>query len=152
MIESERIRLAPGRPPGCVIDCCTREIVGWNSSHRCRTDAGVAAVEQVVLNRSPARSREMDFILTTSNGTQFTSSRCKERWHNSASRIGGWLTHREGNSYIELFHRSADSGRCRSAFQLMWKRTYPGTSLSHQAAPMVELSRKDVPDHPPYVW
>jgi putative transposase len=22
----------------CVIDCCTREIVGWNLSHRCRTE------------------------------------------------------------------------------------------------------------------
>ena len=31
----------------CVIDCCTREIVGWNLSHRCRTEDALAAVEQV---------------------------------------------------------------------------------------------------------
>ena len=24
----------------CVIDCCTGEIVGWNLSHRCRTEGG----------------------------------------------------------------------------------------------------------------
>src|SRR5260370_29105922 len=29
-----------------VIDCCTREIVGWNLSHRCRTEDALAAVEQ----------------------------------------------------------------------------------------------------------
>src|ERR1035441_146267 len=33
----------------CVIDCCTREIVGWNLSHRCRTEDALTAVEQAVL-------------------------------------------------------------------------------------------------------
>jgi len=36
-----------------VIDCCTREIVGWNLSHRCRTEDALAAVEQAVLARLP---------------------------------------------------------------------------------------------------
>ena len=77
-----------------VIDCCTREIVGWNLSHRCRTEDALAAVEQAVLHRLPA-------------GTQFTSSRFLE----TLGRLG--ITHRrtayhhpEGNSYIERFHRS----------------------------------------------
>jgi len=30
----------------CVIDCCTRVIVGWNLSHRCRTEDALASVEQ----------------------------------------------------------------------------------------------------------
>ena len=42
-----------------VIDCCTREIVGWNLSHRCRTEDALAAVEQAVLERLPSGSREM---------------------------------------------------------------------------------------------
>jgi len=42
----------------CVIDCCTREIVGWNLSHRCRTEDALAAVEQAVLERLPLGSRE----------------------------------------------------------------------------------------------
>jgi len=56
----------------CVIDCCTREIVGWNLSHRCRTEDALAAVEQAVLARLPSGSREANVTLTTDNGTQFT--------------------------------------------------------------------------------
>ena len=90
-----------------VIDCYTREIVGWNLSNRCRTEDALAAVEQAVLHRLPAGSREADLTLTTDNGTQFTSSRFLE----TLARLG--ITHRrtayhhpEGNSYIERFHRS----------------------------------------------
>jgi putative transposase len=90
-----------------VIDCCTREIVGWNLSDRCRTEEAVAAVEQAVLNRLPAGSRESDLTLTTDNGSQFTSSRFME----TLAQLG--ITqrrtayhHPEGNSYIERFHRS----------------------------------------------
>jgi putative transposase len=90
-----------------VIDCCTREIVGWNLSHRCRTEDALAAVEQAVLARLPEGSREANVTLTTDNGTQFTSARFLE----TLGRLG--ITHRrtayhhpEGNSYIERFHRS----------------------------------------------
>jgi putative transposase len=93
--------------PGGVIDCCTREIVGWNLSHRCRTEDALAAVEQAVLERLPEGSRENRLTLTTDNGTQFTSTRFIE----TLNRLG--ITHRrtayhhpEGNSYIERFHRS----------------------------------------------
>ena len=91
----------------CVIDCCTREIVGWNLSHRCRTEEALDAVEQAVLERLPAGSRQASVTLTTDNGTQFTSFRFIE----TLNRLG--ITHRrtayhhpEGNSYIERFHRS----------------------------------------------
>ena len=39
-------------------DCRTREIVGWNLSHRCRTEDALAAVEQAVLERLPEGSRQ----------------------------------------------------------------------------------------------
>lgn len=91
----------------CVIDCCTREIVGWNLSHRCRTEDALVAVEQAVLERLPEGSRQAGVTLTTDNGTQFTSSRFLQ----TLSRLS--ITHRrtayhhpEGNSYIERFHRS----------------------------------------------
>jgi putative transposase len=58
-----------------VIDCCTREIVSWNLSHRCRTEEALDAVEQAVLQRLPQGSREAGVTLTTDNGTQFTSTR-----------------------------------------------------------------------------
>jgi len=88
----------------CVIDCRTREIVGWNLSHRCRTEDALAAVEQAVLERLPESSRQASVTLTT--GTQFTSSRFIE----DLNRLS--ITHRrtayhhpESNSYIERFHR-----------------------------------------------
>jgi putative transposase len=90
-----------------VIDCCTREIVGWDLSNRCRTEEALAAVEQAVLDRLPTGSRGAGLTLTTDNGTQFTSTRFLE----TLGRLG--ITHRrtayhhpEGNSYIERFHRS----------------------------------------------
>jgi putative transposase len=90
-----------------VIDCCTREIVGWNLSHRCRTEEALDAIEQAVLQRLPEGSREASVTLTTDNGTQFTSSRFIE----TLNRLS--ITHRrtayhhpEGNSYIKRFHRS----------------------------------------------
>ena len=90
-----------------VIDCCTREILSWNLSHRCRTEEALEAVEQAVLARLPEGSREFRVTLTTDNGTQFTSTRFIE----TLNRLG--ITHRrtaynhpEGNSYIERFHRS----------------------------------------------
>ena len=90
-----------------VIDCCTREIVGWDLANRCRTEEALAAVERAVLERLPAGSRGASLTLTTDNGTQFTSTRFLE----TLARLG--ITHRrtayhhpEGNSYIERFHRS----------------------------------------------
>lgn len=90
-----------------VIDCCTREIVGWDLSLRCRTDEALAALERAVLERLAAGSRGCGLTLTTDNGTQFTSARFVE-----ALRSLG-ITHRrtaynhpEGNGLIERFHRS----------------------------------------------
>jgi len=91
----------------CVIDCCTREIVGWNLSHRFRTEDALAAVEQAVLARLPEGSRAARVTPTADDGTQFTSSRFIETFN----RLG--ITHRrtayhhpEGNSYIERLYRS----------------------------------------------
>ena len=58
-----------------VIDCCTREIVGWNLSQRCRSEDALAAVEQAVLQRLPSGSREAKLTLTTDN---VLSAECSE--------------------------------------------------------------------------
>src|SRR5450755_3455592 len=71
-----------------VIDCCTREIVSWNLSHRCRTEEALDAVEQAVLQRLPQGSREAGVTLTTDNGTQFTSTRFIETLQLLESPIG----------------------------------------------------------------
>src|SRR5207249_10818145 len=76
-----------------VIDCCTREIVGWNLSHRCRTEDALTAVEQAVLARLPEGSREARLTMTTDNGTQFTSTRFIE----TLNRLG--ITHRRSEEH-----------------------------------------------------
>jgi len=58
-----------------VIDCCTREIVGWDLSLRCRTEEALAALNRAVLEVLPFGSRGTGLTLTTDNGTQFTSAR-----------------------------------------------------------------------------
>ena len=89
-----------------VIDCCTREIVGWDLSLRCRTEEALRRST----GHAPGfafRSSWKGLTLTTDNGTQFTSARYVE----TLSQLG--ITHRrtaynhpEGNGYIERFHRS----------------------------------------------
>ena len=95
-----------------VIDCCTREIVGWDLSLRCRTEEALSALNRAVLEVLPFGSRGTGLTLTTDNGTQFTSARYVE----TLNRLG--ITHRrtaynhpEGNSYIERFHRSLKKRR-----------------------------------------
>jgi len=90
-----------------VIDCCTREIVGWDLSLRCRTQEAITAVERAVLEQMSDGSRHYGLVLNTDNGTQFTSTRFLE----TLARLG--ITHRrtafnhpEGNGMIERFHRS----------------------------------------------
>ncbi len=90
-----------------VIDCCTRDIVGWDLSLRCRTQEAIAAVERAVLEQMTDGSRHYRLTLNTDNGTQFTSTRFVE----TLLRLG--ITHRrtafnhpEGNGMIERFHRS----------------------------------------------
>ncbi|MGH9684192.1 MAG: integrase core domain-containing protein [Candidatus Acidiferrales bacterium] len=82
----------------CVIDCCTREIVGWNLSHRCRTD----------------------------NGTQFTSTRFIETLNRLGITIGErriitW----KGNSYIERFHRSLKEEEVWTVEYRTWTKREP---------------------------
>lgn len=89
------------------LDCCTREIVGWDLSLRCRTQEAIAALERAVLERLASGPRGAGLTLTTDNGTQFTST----RFIQTLGRLG--ITHRrtaynhpEGNGLIERFHRS----------------------------------------------
>jgi len=70
-----------------IVDCCTREIAGWNLELRCRSDEAIAVVEHAALERGvPAGV----LTLGTDNGSQFTSREFRK--HLSARGI----THRRG--------------------------------------------------------
>ena len=70
-----------------MIDCCTREIPGWNLELRCRDDEAIDAVEAAVLARGVQPG---ELTLGSDNGSQFTSR--DFRRHLSARGI----THRRG--------------------------------------------------------
>jgi putative transposase len=53
-----------------IIDCCTRELVGWSLELRCRDDEAIARVEAAVLGRSVPPGT---LTLGTDNASQFTS-------------------------------------------------------------------------------
>ncbi len=60
-----------------VIDCCTRDIVGWDFSLRCRTEEALAALHRAVLPVLPFGSRGTGLTLTTDNGTQLVGPLCR---------------------------------------------------------------------------
>jgi putative transposase len=70
-----------------IIDCCTRELVGWSLELRCRDDEAIACVEAAIVARGV---RPGKLTLGTDNGSQFTSR--DFRRHLSARGI----THRRG--------------------------------------------------------
>jgi putative transposase len=72
-----------------IVDCCTREIVAWQLSLRCRADEAIALVEYA------AAAHEIqpgELTLGTDNGTQFTARRFRERLakHGIKHRRGGY--------------------------------------------------------------
>ena len=82
-----------------IVDCCTREIVAWQLSLRCRADEAIALVEYA------AAAHEIqpgEFTLGTDNGTQFTARRFRERLakHGIKHRRGGYRDP-ESQAFIE---------------------------------------------------
>lgn len=53
-----------------IIDCCTREIVGWDLSLRCRAKEAIAVIEQAVARQAIAPGT---LTLGTDNGSAFTA-------------------------------------------------------------------------------
>jgi putative transposase len=57
-----------------IIDCCTREIVGWSLELRCRADEAIAVVEHAATVHG---IQEGDLVLGSDNGSAFTARRFK---------------------------------------------------------------------------
>jgi putative transposase len=81
------------------IDCCTREIVGWNLELRCRTDEPITLVDRAVAERGIPDGR---LTLGTDNGSAFTSRRFRKRLaeHGITHRRGGYRDP-ESQAFIE---------------------------------------------------
>src|SRR6266513_4596813 len=59
-----------------IIDCCTREIVGWQLELRCRADEAIAVVERAVTLHGIEPG---ELVLGSDNGSAFTARRFRGR-------------------------------------------------------------------------
>ena len=59
-----------------IIDCCSREIVGWELSLRCRADEAIAVVDQAAKTHGILPG---ELTLGSDNGSAFTARRFRER-------------------------------------------------------------------------
>src|SRR5580765_6648394 len=58
-----------------IIDCCTREIVAWQLSLRCRADEAIAVVERAA---AAYGIEPGELVLGSDNGSAFTARRFRE--------------------------------------------------------------------------
>jgi putative transposase len=70
-----------------IVDCCTREIVGWELSLRCRADEAIAVVERAV---AAYGIQPGELVLGSDNGSAFTARRFR------ATLAGLGIRHRRG--------------------------------------------------------
>lgn len=70
-----------------IIDCCTREIVGWSLELRCRTDEAIGVLDQAIARQGIEAG---SLTLGTDNSSAFTSRRFKTTLTELA------VTHRRG--------------------------------------------------------
>jgi putative transposase len=82
-----------------IIDCCTREIVGWDVSLRCRAQEAIAVIQQAVADQAITPGT---LTLGTDNGSAFTAraTRLVLRTLGVAHRRGGYRDP-ESQAFIE---------------------------------------------------
>ena len=84
-----------------IIDCCTREIVAWQLSLRCRADEAIAVVERALALHGIEPG---ELTLGSDNGSAFTARRFKAR----LVELG--ITHRRGGYRDRSRRRSSRAG------------------------------------------
>lgn len=70
-----------------IVDCCTREIVGWHLELRCRADEAIALVERAAAVHGIEPG---ELVLGSDNGSAFTARRFRE----ALAKLG--IRHRRG--------------------------------------------------------
>jgi putative transposase len=93
-----------------VVDCCTRELVGWTLERRCRAGEWTAAVRRALEARElteKATCRELGLVLRSDNGSQPCSKRFVEFL--AAHGVQGQYTGYDApddNAYVERMIRT----------------------------------------------
>jgi len=87
-----------------IIDCCTREWIGYSFSVRCSTDESLEALHQAISDRFDGQKPER-LTLRTDNGPQYTSRRFEKSLR--ILTIAHETTHvncPDENALVESFH------------------------------------------------
>lgn len=86
-----------------IIDCCTREIVGWELSLRCRAQEAITVIEAAVAEQGIAPGT---LTLGTDNGSAFCAKQTRAALsrHGIAHRRGGYRDP-ESQAFIESWFR-----------------------------------------------
>ena len=92
-----------------IIDCCTREIVGWHLELRCRADEAIALVEHAAAAHGIEPG---ELTLGSDNGSAFTARRFgRARQLGIRHRRGGYRDP-ESQAFIESWFGNSRRERC----------------------------------------
>jgi putative transposase len=98
-----------------IIDCCTREIVGWEASLRCRAKEAIAVIERAVTEQGIAPGT---LTLGTDNGSAFTARATRL----VLGRLG--VTHRRGGYRDPESQAFIESWFSKLKERLIWRMEF----------------------------
>ncbi len=120
-----------------IVDCCTREIVGWHLELRCRADEAIALRRSA--RSSLAASRPGELTLGTDNGSPFTSrdfrSTCRRAGSPTAAAATATPSPRRSSSPGSGSSRSAAPGEPSARPSTRPERRSPPTSTATTTGP-----------------
>jgi len=141
-----------------IIDCCTREIVGWQLELRCRADEAIAVVDQAAEAHGILPG---ELTLGSDNGSAFTARRFRERLGKLeiCHRRGGYRDP-ESQAFIESRfgklkerevwlneYETLNDARHGIAGYIERYHHRPHSGLNHRTPDKVRQTWEDLPEH-----
>jgi putative transposase len=141
-----------------IIDCCTREIVAWQLSLRCRADEAIAVVEHAA---AVYGIRPGELVLGSDNGSAFTARRFKTRLAELGirHRRGGYRDP-ESQAFIESWfgklkqrevwlneYETLDAARQGIGGYVDRYHQRPHSGLNYRTPDEVRRTWEDLPEH-----
>ena len=141
-----------------IIDCCTREIVGWSLELRCRADEAIAVVERAVAVHGIEPG---ELVLGSDNGSAFTARRFKAklaelgirhrrggyRDPESQAFIESWFGKlKEREVWLNEYESLADARRGIGGYVDRYHHR-PHSSLNYRTPLEVRQTWEDLPEH-----
>jgi putative transposase len=126
-----------------IIDCCTREIVAWELSLRCRADEAIAVVERAAAASGIAPG---ELVLGSDNGSAFTARRFRARLAalGIKHRRGGYRDP-ESQAFIEPWSgKPKEREACPNEHEYHHR---PHSGLNYRTPAEVARTWEDSPEH-----